>query len=79
MAQEKKPQEETRTTDTLRSIYPSGEMMRFVEAIIAREQKNPKHEQTAEHPISDGPHYLSSLFPSKEMEEYVRGIMRELE
>lgn len=63
----------------LSSIYPSQAMMEFVEAIIAREQQNPSHEQTAERPTSGGKNYLSPLFPSSEMEEYVMKIVRELE
>lgn len=43
----------------LRSIYPSKDMMEDVEAIIAREQQNPTHEQTAESPT--GKDHLSSL------------------
>ena len=63
----------------LSSIYPSKEMMEFVEAIITRERQNPSQEQTAERPTSGGKNYLSPLFPSSEMEEYVMKIVRELE
>ena len=65
--------------DILSSISPSKAVMEEVDALIASEHQNPSREQTAEHPTSGGKNSLSSLFPSKKMEEYVMKITRELE